>query len=325
MKPARRCARFALAVLATVVACWATAADVPDLSGRVVDDAGILDPASRGAITAQLKAHEDKTGDQIAVLTVPTIGDESIEDYALRVFQAWQLGQKGKDNGVLLVIAPKDRRLRIEVGYGLEGTLTDAASSRIIRDVITPAFRAGNLDKGVRDGVNAIVGTLEGSTAAASLADTPARRATSDHGIPMRFDDPQLPSWPLRILLGCFVFGVIGVFTLVGIVTPGAGWFLYFFLIPFWATFPVTVLGAHGALALLGVYVIGFPIAKLLASRTDWYARAQRELATTGKATVGGIVLGGGHSGGWSSGGSSSGGFSGGGGSSGGGGASGSW
>ena len=320
-----RCAGLAVALLAMAVVSRASAADVPYLSGRVVDDAAILGPATRSEITSQLKAHEDRTGDQIAVLTVPTIGNESIDDYALRVFQAWQLGQKGRDNGVLLVIAPKEHRLRIEVGYGLEGTLTDVASSRIIRDVITPSFRAGEFDKGVRDGVNAIVGTLEGSTEVAKLVAAPARRAASGSGVPMRFDDPQLPSWPMRILLAGFIFGVIGIFTFLGIVTPGAGWFLYFFLIPFWATFPIVVLGAHGALALLGVYVVGFPIAKLLASRTDWYAKAKHDLATTGKATVGGMVLGGGgHSGGWSSG-SSSGGFSGGGGSSGGGGASGSW
>ena len=325
MRPIR-CAGLAVALLAMTLASWARAADVPYLSGRVVDDAAILGPATRSAITSQLKAHEEKTGDQIAVLTVPTIGNESIDDYALRVFQAWQLGQKGKDNGVLLVVAPKEHRLRIEVGYGLEGTLTDVAASRIIRDVITPAFRAGEFDKGLRDGVDAIVATLEGSTEPATLVAVPSRRAASDSGIPMRFDDPQLPSWPMRILLGGFIFGVIGVFTFLGIVTPGAGWFLYFFLIPFWATFPIVVLGAHGALALLGVYVAGFPIAKLLASRSDWYAKAKHDLATTGKATVGGMVLGGGgHSGGWSSGSGSSGGFSGGGGSSGGGGASGSW
>ena len=310
---------------AAAAAAWAAPAEVPYLSGRVVDNAEILSPATRSAITAQLKAHEERTTDQIAVLTIPTTGDESIEDYAVRVFQAWRLGVKGKDNGVLLVVAPKDRRLRIEVGYGLEGKLTDVASSRIIRNVITPAFRAGDFDKGVRDGATAIVGTLEGSADVAKLADTGASRASSGNGIPMRFDDPQLPAWPLRILLGCFIFGIIGIFTFVGIVTPGAGWFLYFFLIPFWATFPIVVLGARGALALLGVYAIGFPIAKILASGTDWYAKARQDLRTKGKATIGGIVLGGsGHSGGWSSG-SSGGGFSGGGGGSGGGGASGSW
>src|SRR5437868_3806657 len=130
-----------------------SATDIPYLSGRVVDNAEILKGETRSALTEKLKAHEQKTTNQIAVLTVPTTGDDSIEQYATRVFDVWKLGQKGKDNGVLLVIAPKDRKLRIEVGYGLEGTLTDVVSSRIIRNVITPAFKAGDFDKGVTEGV----------------------------------------------------------------------------------------------------------------------------------------------------------------------------
>ena len=80
----------------------------------------------------------------------------------------------------------------------------------------------------------------------------------------MSINDPNLPPWPLRILLGCFIFGIIGLFTFMGIVTPGMGWFLYFFLIPFWAMFPIIILGVRGALILLGTYVIGFPLAKLI-------------------------------------------------------------
>ncbi len=299
--------------------------DVPYLSGRVVDDAEILKPATRAAIAEKLKAHEQKTTDQIVVLTVPTTGDDSIEQYATRVFESWKLGQKGKDNGVLLVIAPKDRKLRIEVGYGLEGTLTDVLAGRIIRNVITPAFKSGDFDKGVADGVDAIIGTLEGSTDIAKLADAPSTPQSSASGFPMSIDDPTLPAWPIRILLGCFVFGIIGLFTFMGIVTPGMGWFLYFFLIPFWAMFPIIILGVRGALALLVTYLVGFPIAKLVVARSTWYEKAQREMKTKGTTTIGGMVLSGGSSGGgWSSS-SSGGGFSGGGGSSGGGGASGSW
>src|SRR5262249_48573382 len=139
--------------LCTLALAWivpAPAADVPYLTGRVVDNAEILKSATRERVTAALKAHEQATSNQIAVLTVPTIGDESIEEYAVKVFGTWKLGQKGKDNGVLLVVAPKDRKLRIEVGYGLEGTLTDAAASRIIRNVITPQFKAGDFVEGIR-------------------------------------------------------------------------------------------------------------------------------------------------------------------------------
>ena len=102
---------------------------MPYLSGRVVDDAEILSPAARERLTTALKSHEQKTTNQVVVLTVPTIGSESIEEYATRVFEQWKLGQKGKDNGVLVVVAPKDRKMRIEVGYGLEGTLTDAMAA----------------------------------------------------------------------------------------------------------------------------------------------------------------------------------------------------
>src|SRR5205814_1698756 len=139
---------------ATVLFCFvlgwivpAPAADVPFLTGRVVDNAEILKRETRDRLAVVLKSHEEATTNQIAVLTIPTIGEEAIEEYAVKVFESWKLGQKGKDNGVLLVVAPKDRKLRIEVGYGLEGALTDAVSSRIIRNVITPSFKAGDFDK----------------------------------------------------------------------------------------------------------------------------------------------------------------------------------
>ena len=319
---ARTAIVFVLAGFAFVVAL---AADVPYLSGRVVDDAEILRPATRETIAGRLAAHEQKTTNQVAVLTISTIGDESIEEFATRVFGTWRLGQRGKDNGVLVVVVPKDRKMRIEVGYGLEGTLTDAAAGRIIRNVMTPAFKAGDFDKGVSDGVDAIVDQLEGTRDVAKIADVPAPSRSSS-GFPMRIDDPSLPPWPVRILLACFIFGIIGLFTFVGIITPGVGWFLYFFLIPFWAMFPIVILGAQGALVLLIVYLAGFPVAKLALSRTEWYAKARREIKAKGSTTIGGFTVGSGSSGGWSSGGSgSSGGFSGGGGSSGGGGASGSW
>jgi uncharacterized protein len=128
-----------------------------------------------------------------------------------------------------------------------------------------------------------------------------------------------------RILFGAFIFGIIGLFTAIGILTPGAGWFLYFFLIPFWAMFPIIIVGTTGALTLLITYLIGFPVAKLILRNTAWYTKAKEDLRTKGRASIGGfMVSSGGSGGGWSSG-SSGGGFSGGGGSSGGGGASGSW
>ena len=321
--------RAALFVALWLAATAVLAADVPYLSGRVVDEAEILSPAARERLVATSKAHEDRTTNQVVVLTVPSIGGESIEEYANRVFNTWKLGQQGKDNGVLVLVVPNDRKMRIEVGYGLEGTLPDVDAARMIRNRITPRFKAGDFDGGVTDGMDAIVAQLEGRPGASG----DASGTTLPHTGKGIFDSPQiaefegqLPPWPMRILLGAFIFGIIGLFTVLGVVTPGMGWFLYVFLIPFWAMFPIIVVGVRGALVLLGIYVVGFPLAKLIVRSRPGYAKAAADLKRTGHATFGGMVItsGGGSSSG-SSGGSSSGGFSGGGGSSGGGGASGSW
>jgi uncharacterized protein len=312
--------RLALAfALGATLACGAAlAADVPYLTGRVVDNAEILSADAERRIAARLKGHEDRTTDQIAVLTVPTLDGESIEEFAVKVFEGWKLGQRDKDNGVLVVVAPRERRMRIEVGYGLEGTLTDAHASRIVRDAMTPRFKSGDFDGGVEAGVAAIIARLTGDAAAAP----PPEQARSE---PQSLFDSGTADLPLaaRILIGAFVFGIVGLFTLVGVATPGVGWFLYLFLIPFWAIFPMMIVGDIGALWLLGIYLVAYPIAKLAVSRSDWYRRAEHEIRTKGRTTIGGFTLGS-SGGGWSSGGSS-GGFSGGGGSSGGGGASGSW
>ncbi len=308
-----------LACLACLPAPLQAQAQVPYLSGRVVDQAGVLSVPARERVASMLKAHEAATGNQIAVLTVPTLGGESVEDYAVRVFQDWKLGQAGKDNGILVVVAPQDRRMRIEVGYGLEGTLTDAASSRVIRDLMTPRFREGNYDVGVEAGVTGILQILEGRQPRDPEADWAAPVASGMNlpagGIPMPL--------PYKILASLFVFAIIGVFTFIGLATPGAaGWFLYVFLIPFWSMFPLALFGGAAGLSLAGTHLIGYPIGKLLIRRTGWYRKAREDLKTKGRARIGGFTLG---TGGGSRGFSSGGGFSGGGGRSGGGGASGSW
>jgi len=172
--------------------------------------------------------------------------------------------------------------------------------------------------------VTAIVAQLEGRGGTAGTAASFADTVTSNEGKPaFRIEGPDIP-WYMRVLLGCLIFGIIGVFTVVGVMTPGMGWFLYVFLIPFWAMFPIIVIGPKATVGLLALYVIGYPIAKLWVKRQPWYAKAAADLKAKGTATIGGMVI---TSGGSSSsgGGGSSGGFSGGGGSSGGGGASGSW
>jgi uncharacterized protein len=298
-------------------------ADIPYLTGRVTDNAQILSRTTRQSLSKVLKDHEDRTSNQIAILTIPTINGESIEEYAVDVFEAWKLGQRENDNGILIVVVPNDRRMRIEVGYGLEATLPDAMAGRIIQSIMTPRFKNGDYDGGISDGVKAIIEVLEGGQLPEVLSDA-GETEESDF---LNIEGPDL-SITERILMGAFIFGIIGLFTVIGVLTPGVGWFLYVFLIPFWATFPIIVIGTGGALACLITYMIAFPVLKLMLKNTNWYKKAKTDLLTKGSASIGGFRLAAGSShGSWSSGGSYSSGssFSGGGGSSGGGGASGSW
>jgi uncharacterized protein len=136
---------------------------IPDHGGFWVhDEANVLSPATKALLESVLKAERDSTSNQIAVLIVPSLQGESLEDYSLRVSENWRLGQESKDNGVLLLIAIDDREIRIETGYGLEGVLTDALSSRINRNEIAPYFRQGNYDEGVKAGVIAIIQAIKG-------------------------------------------------------------------------------------------------------------------------------------------------------------------
>lgn len=297
----------------------ATALDVPYLTGRVTDNAQILSDSMRSSLTDRLKTHEERTGNQIAVLTLPSLEGESIEEYAVKVFEEWKLGQKGKDNGILVIVVPNDRRMRIEVGYGLEGTLPDSMAGSIIRNAMTPRFKNGDYNGGIEAGITNIINVLEGGEMP-DMEDAGGGQTKGSSGF--HIEDPDLPIIE-RILFGAFIFGIIGLFTVIGVLTPGVGWFLYFFLIPFWATFPIIVVGTTGALYMLVTYLIAFPIAKLLLKNTKWYNKAKKDLKTKGRASIGGFTFSSRSSGSsWSSGGSS---FSGGGGSSGGGGASGSW
>ena len=128
-------------------------ADIPYLTGRVNDNARILSEATRNSLSEKLKEHEIRTTNQVVILTVPSLEGESIEDYAYKVFNEWKLGQKDKDNGILIVVVPDERRMRIEVGYGLEGTLPDILAGRIIQNIMAPRFRDGDFDTGITEGV----------------------------------------------------------------------------------------------------------------------------------------------------------------------------
>jgi uncharacterized protein len=134
---------------------------VPFLSGRVVDEAAMIPADARRRIEDKLAAFEQRTGDQVVVLTVDSLDGEPIEDYSVRVAQTWKLGQKGKDNGVLLVVAKQDRKIRVDVGYGLEPTLTDLETGRII-DLMRPDFQKGDFGAGIEHGTEAILTALDG-------------------------------------------------------------------------------------------------------------------------------------------------------------------
>ncbi|MEP9377894.1 TPM domain-containing protein [Aquabacter sp. CN5-332] len=132
----------------------------PALSGRVVDAARVLTPQVRSDLDQKLAAQEAKASDQFVVATVPSLQDTSVEDYANRLFRFWKLGQAKQNNGVLLLVAPTERKVRIEVGYGLEGIITDAVASTIINTAILPSFKAGDMAAGIVKGADAILEIL---------------------------------------------------------------------------------------------------------------------------------------------------------------------
>ena len=166
----RRCAGLfraiqpALALLAAtlLLVTTALALNFPALSGRVVDEANVLDPAIRNSLTQKLADLETKTTDQLVVVTLKSLQGTSIEDFGYQLGRFWGIGQKGKNNGVLLLVAPNEHKVRIEVGYGLEGVLTDALTKVIIENAIVPRFRANDFAGGVMRGIDDIIKVLSG-------------------------------------------------------------------------------------------------------------------------------------------------------------------
>jgi uncharacterized protein len=150
------------AALLVLSASGAWALDAPPYAGRVTDLAGMMSPATRQALDAHLAELEKTDSTQVAVLTVPSLEGDSIEAFSMRVAEAWKVGQKDTDNGALLVVSKEDRKVRIEVGYGLEGVLTDILAGQIVDNVITPRFKAGDFDGGFAAGVAAISGAVRG-------------------------------------------------------------------------------------------------------------------------------------------------------------------
>ena len=196
-----------LAIFGLLLAAWLACAGpsraaeptFPALSGRVVDGARLLSPAAEAALTAKLEALEADTGDQLVVVTLDSLQDYEIEDYGYRLGRAWGIGQSETDKGVLLIVAPNERKVRIEVGYGLEPVLTDAMSSHIIQTDILPAFKVGGFERGITQGVDAIIGQLTLDPAEA------AARAAAVEPEPVEF-----PVGPMILVALVFLFIVIG-------------------------------------------------------------------------------------------------------------------
>ena len=286
--------RTATTALLAWMLCWTCLAfadvAVPALTGRVVDQTGTLTAEQAASLEQTLQAFEAKKGSQIAVLIVPTTAPESIEQYSIRVAQQWKLGRAKVDDGALLLVAKNDRTLRIEVGYGLEGALTDVTSKRIIDEFITPKFRDGDFAGGIAAGVDRMTRVIDGEP-------LPAR--------------PQRPAVPLESLgqyipiILILMLSIGGVFRAVfgrffGALATGAGVGLITWLFLSVVSIAAIAGGIAFVFTLLSGGVGGF-----------------------GGPGVGGYRGGSGSRGGW--GGGSGGGFSGGGGSFGGGGASGRW
>jgi uncharacterized protein len=258
---------------------------IPSLTARVTDLTGTLNSEQRQALEQQLADFQARKGAQLVVLILPTTQPETIEQFSIRIFEAWKIGRKGVDDGAMLIVAKDDRRLRIEVGYGLEGALNDAIAKRIISETITPLFKAGDFPGGISAGVLAILKIIDGEQ-------LPEPSSAAGSGAKMNITDI-----PEGLLIGVLVAIVLGGTVvrhllgnlvgsgLVGFVTGGLGWLLVGGLV-----------GIVGG-ALLGIFLAVFGLDIVLS----------------------GIFSGGGR------GGSGGGGFSGGGGSGGGGGASGSW
>jgi uncharacterized protein len=297
-----------LAVLAVLVVLFllppaAAAKDIPPLTGRIVDQANLLTPEQRQRIETKLAQFEQQTGDQVAVLTVDSLDGEAIEDYANKVGRAWALGQKGKDNGVLLLVSKQDRKMRMEVGYGLEPVLTDLQTKVIQDEVIIPYFKKGDYGSGIEAGVDAILSTIQGKPF--TPAPEPAPQPVHGKGGPD------------------FGFLLFALFILLPFSMNAArsrSWFLYLLLLPVYFLLGSLFFNAIAGFVAAGLWAVAFPILRLILPKSSGFGR---------RGGGGGWFIGpggwggGGGGGGWSGGGG--GGFSGGGGSFGGGGSSSSW
>jgi uncharacterized protein len=303
---------FVLALLL----CWTQAAfadvAVPPLTGRVVDATNTLSSSDIAAQASRLADLQRRKGSQIAVLIVPTTAPETIEQFSIRAAETWKIGRKKIDDGALLVVAKDDHRLRIEVGYGLEGALTDVTARRIIDETIVPRFKSGDFAGGIAAGITRMIGVIDGEPLPAPVPE--ASHGSNGNDLLLSFLNPFNPFTLFFVFaVGAITRSLLG--RLLGSAITGGlmGWFTWY------------TLGSIGIAGLAGaiVSVLTFFAEGLIAANQNY----QRTHRGSGGWTSGSSS--GWSGGGWSSGSSSSGssdsGFSGGGGSFGGGGASGSW
>lgn len=287
---------LAMALIFLINISHIIALEVPELRGRVNDYANMLSPSTENQLNVALQELEQTDSTQIVVLTIPSLEGDSLEDFSIRVAEKWKIGQKGLDNGAILLIAKRDRKLRIEAGYGLEGNMTDLMSGRIIRNVIVPHFKSGQFDQGIIEGVQAMIGVVRGEFKATSKTKSTRGRR------------PAFGSIFFLIIMFFFLINMMG--RIKKPLGAAAGGLLFPIL-----GASLFHLGLLGALILIPVGIIGGLVISLFGGPLTFAHMVS-------SSRRGGIWFGG-SGGGFSSGGF--GGFSGGGGGFGGGGASGGW
>jgi uncharacterized protein len=218
-------AATALPILLLILASPAASSEpkFPPLTGRVVDDAGVLDTWTQSELVDMLATHEGATGEQVVVVTLPSLQGYTIEDYGYQLGRHWGIGQKGANTGALLIVAPKEHKVRIEVGYGLEGQLTDAICSTIIQNYILPSFKRGDFNAGVLAGTTSILSVLGGNSWDTGQPATSAGEGNSAPANPnMSFFNYPGTHFQLIVTVLFFLIPLIGVVLLLG-ASAGSG------------------------------------------------------------------------------------------------------
>ena len=285
---------LAFTVLLLSASLWAAGVAVPPLQSRVTDLTGTLSTSEVAQLEQKLAAFEAKKGSQIAVLIIPTTQPETIEQYSMRVAEAWKMGRKGVDDGALLVIAKNDRTLRIEVGYGLEGALPDAMAKRIVDEIIVPKLRQGDFSGSISAGIEQMMAVIAGEP----LPPPRSRQGSSQAAGMGAVLDNIIPIFIGLIVLGKILQSLVGRFIAAAVMSVGGGFIG-------WVVFSSVFLAV---------------IIALLAFFVSLFGNAGGGVTTGGRDGWPGGGFGGGRGGGFGGGG-----FSGGGGGFGGGGASGRW